>query len=116
MGTLTVWRRFRRLGALAAASLIVILALAPSAVAVVYGRVDTASGARLRVRSCPYLDCTVIGYRNDGERVPIYCHRRGDWVSGTFGRSNLWDYVGGGGYVADSYVYTGSDGPVAPWC
>ena len=41
-------------------------------------------------------------------------------MSGKFGTSNLWDLIaignGRGVYVTDTYVYTGSDGRVAPDC
>jgi hypothetical protein len=37
-------------------------------------------------------------------------------VDGTFGRSRLWNKVVGGGWVNDSWIYTGSDRRVAPWC
>ena len=45
----------------------------------------------------------------------IRCQRRGQTVNGTYGASSLWDKLDGG-YVADAYVATGSDGQVAPTC
>ncbi|HZN17992.1 MAG TPA: hypothetical protein VFB84_07390 [Micromonosporaceae bacterium] len=43
------------------------------------------------------------------------CQRTGETVTGTYGTSSWWDKVGAG-YVADAYIYTGSDGRVAPLC
>ncbi|UTI62664.1 peptidoglycan DD-metalloendopeptidase family protein [Paraconexibacter antarcticus] len=61
----------------------------------------------------------VRSYRG-GDRVRIVCQKRGEQVTGKFGTSRLWDLVdlgnGRGAYVTDTYVYTGSDGRVAPDC
>lgn len=74
------------------------------------------SGAPLTVRSGPGTGFRAIGTRANGARVTIRCHKRGTRVTGTYGTSNLWDRLAGGGYISDAYVYTGSDGRVAPWC
>lgn len=78
------------------------------------GRVST-SGAALTVRSGPGTGYAAVGSLPNGTRVTIRCQVRGQSVSGTYGTSSLWDHVGTG-YVADTYVYTGSDGAVAPTC
>jgi hypothetical protein len=78
------------------------------------GRVDT-SGAPLTVRSGPGTGYADVGSLADGTRVTITCQKLGQKVTGTFGTSALWDKVGGG-YIADAYVYTGTDGRIAPNC
>lgn len=70
-------------------------------------RVDT-NGTALEVRKGPGLDWPVVGSVTDGARVMILCtFRRG---------GQLWDNVGRGRYVADKYVKTGTDRPVARKC
>ena len=51
-----------------------------------------------------------------GHDVHITCQKHGESVHGTYGTSSLWDHLASGGYVADAYVSTGSDGRVAPLC
>lgn len=78
------------------------------------GRVRT-SGAALTVRSGSGTGYRAVGSVSNGQPVRITCQKRGQTVSGTYGTSNLWDYIGTG-YVSDAYVLTGSDGQVAPAC
>lgn len=80
----------------------------------VVGRVNT-SGAALTVRQAVRTGAAAVGSVSDGARVTITCQKRGQMVSGTYGSSDLWDKVGGG-YIADAFVSTGSDGQVAPTC
>lgn len=80
----------------------------------VAGRVNT-SGIALHVRSAASLTASIVGSLADGTYVAITCQKRGSSVSGTYGTSTLWDKVNGG-YVSDSYVYTGHNGQVAPTC
>jgi hypothetical protein len=80
----------------------------------VSGRVNTA-GAPLTIRSSASTSGTPIGSLADGAYFAMSCQKRGQSVSGTYGTSNLWDKVQGG-YVADVFVSTGSDGQVAPTC
>jgi hypothetical protein len=79
------------------------------------GRIDTPSGVALTIRSGPGTGYAAIGSIADGTRVSIRCQQVGTKVTGTFGTSSLWDKIGTG-YVADAYVYTGTDGRVAPDC
>ena len=79
------------------------------------GRVDTA-GSPLTVRSGPSTSSTAVGTVADGATVTISCQTTGTSVTGTFGTSTIWDRIGSGRYIADAYVYTGSDGRVAPAC
>jgi hypothetical protein len=80
----------------------------------VVGRVNTA-GAPLTVRAGASPSTSAVGSVADGATIRITCQRRGTSVTGTYGTSTLWDFIGTG-YVADAYVSTGSDGQVAPTC
>ncbi len=79
------------------------------------GTVHTDSGAALTVRSTPSTGGASVGSIADGTAVTISCQTNGSTVDGKYGTSDIWDKVGNG-YVSDSYVYTGSDGRVAPDC
>ncbi|MFI8685930.1 peptidoglycan DD-metalloendopeptidase family protein [Rossellomorea sp. NPDC077527] len=81
----------------------------------VKGTVHTDSGAPLNIRSGPGTNYNVVGSVSDGATVTISCQKRGETVTGKYGTSNLWNYIGDG-YISDTYVYTGSDGQVAPTC
>ena len=80
----------------------------------VVGRVNT-SGAALTKRAGASTSTAAVGSVADGATVTISCQKRGQSVTGTYGTSTLWDQIGGG-FVADAYVSTGSDGQVAPNC
>ncbi len=80
----------------------------------VVGRVNTA-GADLTVRAGASSNTAAVGSVNDGAQVTITCQKHGESVRGTYGTSTLWDKISGG-YIADAYVSTGSDGQVAPTC
>ncbi|MEV5750242.1 CHAP domain-containing protein [Actinoallomurus sp. NPDC052308] len=80
------------------------------------GTVNT-SGVALTVRSGAGTGYTAVGSVADGAGVTISCQTRGTTVTGTYGTSSIWDKITSpAGYVADSYIYTGSDGTVAPPC
>jgi surface antigen len=79
------------------------------------GTVHTSS-ASLSVRSGPGTGYAKVGTLAKGAKVTISCQTTGSTVKGTYGSSNIWDKVGTGRYVSDAYVYTGSDGRVAPTC
>jgi hypothetical protein len=78
------------------------------------GEIDT-NGLSLTVRAQPSPNSAAVGSVDDGQLVTIQCQKLGASVTGTFGTSKLWDFIGTG-YVADAYVATGSDGQVAPSC
>jgi hypothetical protein len=80
----------------------------------VIGRVNTA-GAPLTIRANASTSSAAVGSVADGAQVTITCQKRGESVTGTYGTSTLWDKIAGG-YIADAYVSTGSDGQVAPTC
>jgi hypothetical protein len=79
------------------------------------GTVNTA-GSPLTVRSGPGTSYAAVGTVADGTTVTITCQIRGESITGTYGTTNLWDRIGTGRYISDAYVYTGSDGQVAPDC
>lgn len=74
------------------------------------------AGANLTVRSGPGTGYSATGSIADGHPVDISCQAYGSTVSGTYGTSNVWDKIGAGRYVADSYVYTGHDGKFLSTC
>ncbi|GAA5186649.1 SH3 domain-containing protein [Rugosimonospora acidiphila] len=73
------------------------------------------AGASLTVRSGPHTTSAAVGSVANGATVNFSCQTTGDTVTGTYGKSNIWDKISTG-YVSDTYVYTGSDGTVAPAC
>ncbi len=79
------------------------------------GTVHTDSGAALTVRATPSTSGASAGSIADGTAVTISCQTNGSTVDGKYGTSDIWDKVGNG-YISDAYVYTGSDGRVAPDC
>lgn len=78
------------------------------------GTVNT-NGISLNVRSSPSTSASIVGTVADGQKVTISCQKLGSSVTGTYGTTKLWSYIGNG-YISDAYVYTGSDGQVAPTC
>lgn len=83
----------------------------------IYGTV-TSGGDGLNIRSGPGTSYSVVGALSDGATVQIICQVRGESVySEVYGIwTDLWDKIGSGQYVSDGYVYTGSNGQVAPTC
>jgi uncharacterized protein YraI len=79
-------------------------------------RYSVAPGYRLNVRSGPGADYRLIKVLPYEARVPINCQKPGEWVSGPYGTSNLWDNIANGQFVSDAYVATGSDGYVTIRC
>jgi hypothetical protein len=80
------------------------------------GHVAVAKGWTLGVRAAPRPNARQIRQLQTGSKVRFVCQKRGRAVNGTFGRSRLWNKVVGGGWVNDSWIYTGSDRRVAPKC
>ncbi|MFE1863318.1 SH3 domain-containing protein [Streptomyces anandii] len=89
---------------------------AEQAVAATVRYYSVAPGVNLNVRSGPGTAYPVVRTLSQGAKVPIYCQTPGTTVSGPYGTSNIWDNIGNGEYVADSYVYTGADGYVTSRC
>ncbi|MFH9069822.1 SH3 domain-containing protein [Streptomyces alboflavus] len=72
--------------------------------------------ADVNVRSGPGTSYAKVGRVQAGTRVSISCQRPGETVTGPTGTSKIWDKIGSGRYVSDTYVRTGSNGYVAPRC
>ncbi|MGW0395703.1 peptidase [Streptomyces sp. NPDC003042] len=81
-----------------------------------YPTYPVAPGYRVNVRSGPGTNYSVEKVLAYGASVTIRCQTPGEWISGPYGTTNLWDCVGNGLFVADAYVNTGSDGYVAGRC
>jgi uncharacterized protein YraI len=79
------------------------------------GTVHTDSGEAVNVHSGPHTSDAVVGSVANGATVTISCQTYGDTVTGKYGTSDIWDKISSG-YITDTYVYTGSDGLVAPLC
>ncbi|MFB9839159.1 CHAP domain-containing protein [Actinoallomurus acaciae] len=105
----------KRGGLLAAVSAGMIM-LGATAADAATGTVNT-SGTALSVRSGAGTSYPTVGSVADGNSVTISCQTRGTTITGTYGTSSVWDKITSpAGYVSDAYVYTGSDGTVAPPC
>ncbi|MEI5098532.1 SH3 domain-containing protein [Streptomyces sp. PmtG] len=72
--------------------------------------------ADVNVRSGPGTSYEKVGRVQAGALVTISCQKPGERVTGPTGTSNIWDRIGSGRYVSDTYVRTGSNGYVAPRC
>jgi hypothetical protein len=79
------------------------------------GQIDTA-GTALTERASPNTSSDDWTTKADGESVTILCQTEGESVTGTYGTSTVWDMLSNGGFVADAYVNTGSDGYVEHTC
>ncbi|MGY5129553.1 peptidase [Streptomyces nigrescens] len=75
-----------------------------------------APGYRVKVRQGPGTDYPVVRQLAEGARIQIRCQRHGQKVSGPYGTSDIWDNIGPGQYISDTYVRTGSSDMVAPLC
>lgn len=96
-----------------ATTAMVFLAAGPASAAT--GTVHTNSGESLTIRSGPHTSSAAVGSVPNGNSITFSCQAHGDTVTGKYGTSDLWDKMSSG-YVSDTYVYTGSDGAVAPIC
>ncbi|WP_124048883.1 SH3 domain-containing protein [Priestia endophytica] len=89
-----------------------------------YYTISTNSGTPINMRSGPGTSYPIMLSIPSGSRVPYYCYSYGTTVTGKYGTSNVWDQIQWKdsrgvvniGYVSDTYVYTGSDGPVGFRC
>ncbi|MGW3512137.1 SH3 domain-containing protein [Streptomyces sp. NPDC000994] len=88
---------------------------AASAAALATTTYKVAPGVQVNVRSGPGTTYSIVKTLAEGASVSIVCQKPGTTVTGPYGTTNLWDYIGSG-YVSDAYVYTGSSGYVAPRC
>jgi uncharacterized protein YraI len=73
----------------------------------------------LNLRAGPNGSTSLVGCIPVNTTINIDCTASGNAVTGPYGTETLWDhttYNGTAGYVADAWVYTGTNGPVAPSC
>jgi surface antigen len=101
--------------ALAGAALLLVFAASANATS---GTIS-GTGSCLNERTGPGTGYSVITCIPDGTAVGIACQTTGTTVTGPWGATNIWDYIdygNRGGYVTDAYVYTGTNGFVAPYC
>ncbi|MFF5975435.1 SH3 domain-containing protein [Streptomyces sp. NPDC012769] len=75
-----------------------------------------APGYRVHVRSGPGTKYPIVRTLTLGAWVQIYCQTPGEWISGPYGTTNIWDNISPGQFVSDAYVKTGTDGYVARRC
>lgn len=71
------------------------------------------------LRAGPGTGYAVTGSLNGGVSVSIVCQSYGTSHTGPWGTTSLWNKLGGanaGKWISDAYVYTGSNGMVAPQC
>ncbi|MEI7030477.1 SH3 domain-containing protein [Streptomyces pratensis] len=87
-----------------------------AAAAAGYPTYPIAPGYQLNVRSGPGTQYRIVRTLPYGQKVPIYCQKPGERVTGPYGTSNVWDNIANGQFVSDAYVRTGSDGYIAPRC
>ncbi|MFJ6611772.1 SH3 domain-containing protein [Streptomyces sp. NPDC091289] len=79
-------------------------------------RYPIAPGYRVNVRTGPGTSYRIVRTMPYGQKIPIYCQKPGERVTGPYGTSNIWDNIANGQFVSDAYVYTGRDGYIAPRC
>lgn len=79
-------------------------------------RYPIAPGYRVNVRRGPGTQYGIVRTLPYGMKVPVYCQKVGERVTGPYGTSNIWDNIANGQFVSDAYVRTGSDGYIAPRC
>jgi len=75
-----------------------------------------APGYNVNVRSGPGTHYPIVRTLAAGTSISIRCQCPGEWVTGPYGTSNIWDNIANAQFVSDAYVKTGSDGYVAPRC
>jgi uncharacterized protein YraI len=74
------------------------------------------SGGPFNLRAGPGTIYSVVGTIGGNVTVYIECQDYGTTVNGTWGATNVWDRLSSGAWITDGYVYTGSNGLVAPRC
>ncbi|WP_280406166.1 peptidoglycan DD-metalloendopeptidase family protein [Nocardia brasiliensis] len=71
---------------------------------------------KVNLRSGPGTRNAIVGTVRDGDSVTIVCTARGDRLDGKWGPTDLWNKLDTGKWISDGFLYTGSNGPVAPDC
>lgn len=77
------------------------------------GRVSGTGGQGLFVRPGPSRGSGAPMYTlAEGAGVSFDCYVRGEVIAGYWYTGNIWHHLTSGGWVTDTYIYTGYDGPV----
>lgn len=87
----------------------------PQASAASFGaHVSGTGGIGLNVRSSPSSSASRVGGLAEGQNVTIDCYGYGDTIAGYWYTGNLWQHITSpiSGWVTDTYVYTGYNGPI----
>lgn len=106
---------------LAAVMLVIALSLSLAAPASasnpnVNGKVITASGQPLKVRSGPGTSYPILGTVGSGTIIQFNCYENGTIATGPYGQESVWDRLDTGGFVSDAWIYTGHNSAVVPPC
>lgn len=103
----------------------IIASLLPSAVAVglvlMPSAAQAASGTTLgtlNIRQSASTSAKVVGTLKKGARVNFDCYVNGSTTTGPYGKSTMWLRLNGNNstWVAESWVYTGTNSATAPKC
>jgi hypothetical protein len=73
----------------------------------------------LNLRAGPNGNTTLVGCVPQNTTINIQCTAQGNAVTGPYGTETIWDrttYNGTPGFVADAWVYTGTNNAAAPAC
>ena len=82
----------------------------------VVGRGRAVTATALNVRSNASTLLAPVSRLAPGKQVKVVCQLAGEPITGTSGRSALWDQLASGGYVADTFVRWVGGRPDVPWC
>lgn len=75
-----------------------------------------APGGPYNLRTGPGTNFGLAGSIPGGTQVTISCQTQGTTEKGPWGTTNVWDRLSTGAWITDAFVYTGTNGRVAPEC
>lgn len=93
---------------------LILLGFAQAAEAAASGTVIPSQGVNLR--SGPGTNYKIVGSARKGERLSLSCYSMGNAQTGKYGTSKIWYRMTNGKYVADAYIYTGTNKAVTGKC
>jgi uncharacterized protein YraI len=79
------------------------------------------NGQYVNMRYGPGTSYGIMLAYKPGSLLHIDCYKWGEYITGYYGTSNIWNHVYDPrlkleGYISDTYMYTGSSSPVVPMC
>ncbi|OLR23933.1 hypothetical protein BLD50_20195 [Bacillus cereus] len=79
------------------------------------------NGQYVNMRYGPGTSYGIMLVYKPGSLLHIDCYKRGEYITGYYGASNIWNHVYDPrlnleGYISDTYMYTGSSSPIVPMC